>query len=165
MRLPIFDLKEAPTIPDPNAIGNRQSAIENLLNRPAELRLREYKYRFSQSLVFGLPVVALQYWGRALGPVDSDRWVSLLQAVLAGWVLYVNLGMLFEGALLLRQRITSDFVVASIAALLYVASLISAVHGIVVSRLWYPLMFHVAVMVLATWTGLQWLRNARHRPD
>jgi len=146
-------------------MAESSTRLNELLNRPAEQRLREYKYRFSQSIVFGLPVVALQYWGRALGPVDSERWVSLLQALLAGWILYVNLGMLFEGALLLGQRITGDFVIALIAALLYLASLISAVHGVIASRLWYPLMFHAQVTLLAVWTGLQWLRHARHRPD
>ena len=59
------------TPPDPS-IANRKSAIANLLSRPPEQRLREYKYRFSQSIVFGLPVVALQLYGRALGPADSE---------------------------------------------------------------------------------------------
>ena len=140
------------------------SSIANLLARPRDQRLREYKYRFSQSVVFGLPVIALQSYGRALGPADSERWVSLLQALLAGWVLYVNLGMLFEGLLLLpARRVTGDFIASIAAVALYAYSLVSAAHGVVTSRLLFrPLMFHVAVVVLAAWTGWRWWRG-RHR--
>ena len=146
-----------------SSIANRKLQIANLLSRPPEQRLREYKYRFGQSVVFGLPVIALQFYGRALGPADSERWVSLLQALLAGWVLYVNLGMLFEGFLLLpARRVTGDFVVSIVAITLYAYSLISAAHGVVTSRLLFrPLMFHVVVIVLAAWTGWRWWRMAR----
>ena len=133
----------------------------DLLARPDEQRLREYKYRFSQSVVFGLPVVALQYFGHRLGPVDSDRWVSLLQALLAGWVVYVNLGMLAEGILLLRQRVTADLCVAAAALILYVVSLVSALRGIVTAHVWYPLAFHACVLVLAAWTGTRWWQLGR----
>ena len=152
------------TSPSDSSIANRKSAIANLLSRSPDQRLREYKYRFSQSIVFGLPVVALQLYGRALGPVDSERWVSLLQALLAGWVLYVNLGMLFEGVLLLpaTRRATGDLLVASIAVALYGYSLVSAAHGVVTGRLLFrPLLFHVCVIVLAAWTGWRWWRCAR----
>jgi cation transport ATPase len=138
--------------------------LVELLQRPLDQRLREYKYRFSQSIVFGAPVLALQWLGPRLGPTDSQRWVSLLQALLAGWVLYVNLGMFFEGVLLLKQRITGDFLIAAGAIGLYLVSLISALHGIVTARLWYPLLFHVCVIVLAVWTGLRWSVLARRRP-
>jgi hypothetical protein len=144
-------------------LSPRSGTIANLLHRPPEQRLREYKYRFSQSIVFGLPVIALQLYGRALGPTDSERWVSLLQALLAGWVLYVNLGMLCEGILLLpTRRVTGDFVVSALAAAIYLYSLVSAAHGVVTSRLLFrPLMFHVVVIGLAAWTGVAWLRMAR----
>jgi hypothetical protein len=144
-------------------LSPRSGTIQNLLTRPPEQRLREHKYRFSQSIVFGLPVVALQLYGRALGPADSERWVSLLQALLAGWVLYVNLGMLFEGILLLpARRVTGDFLVSILAVALYGYSLVSAAHGIVTGRLLYrPLLFHACVIVLAAWTGWRWWR-VRH---
>jgi len=138
--------------------------LYELLNRPLDQRLREYKYRFSQSVVFGLPVIALQWFGPRLGPVDSQRWVSLLTALLCGWVVYVNLGMLFEGLLTLRQRISGDLIVAMIAVTLYLVSLVSALHGIITARLWYPLLFHVCVIVLALWTGWKWSALARRRP-
>ena len=139
-----------------SSIANRKLQIANLLSRPPEQRLREYKYRCSQSIVFGLPVIALQLYGRALGPADSERWVSLLQAMLAGWVVYVNLGMLFEGILLLptTRRVSGELLVSSVAAALYACSLISAAHGVVTSRLLFrPLLFHACVIVLAAWTG------------
>jgi len=139
----------------------RASRLNELLSRPREQRLREYKYRFGQSLVFGLPVIALQWYGRALGPTDSERWVALLSALLAGWVVYVNLGMLFEGILLLpsERRVTGDLVVAVIAVALYVSSLLSAAHGIVTGRLLWPLLFHACVIVLGAWSAWQWLRR------
>ena len=147
-----------------NAESNVQN-LETLLARPAEQRLLEYKYRFGQSIVFGAPVVALQLYGRALGPADSERWVSLLQALLAGWVVYVNLGMLFEGLLLLparRRGAGGDLLVALAAVALYAYSLISAAHGVVTSRLLYrPRMFHACVIALAAWTGFPWCRAAR----
>jgi hypothetical protein len=138
-----------------------ESRVHDLLARPDEQRLREYKYRFSQSVVFGVPVIALQYFGGRLGPVDSERWVSLLQSLLAGWIVYVNLGMLFEGILLLKHRVTADLVVAAIAVAVYLASLVSAGFGVVTSRLLYPLLFHVCVIVLAVWTGARWWQFAR----
>ena len=144
------------------ALNNQRSTIDNLFARPPDQRLREYKYRFGQSIVFGLPVIALQYYGRALGPTDSERWVSLLQSLLAGWVLYVNLGMLFEGILLLpARRITGDFVISALAAALYLYSLVSAAHGVVTSRLLFrPLLFHACVILLAAWTGWRWWRTS-----
>ena len=140
------------------------SRLTELLHRPFEQRLREYKYRFSQSIVFGLPVLALQWYGPKLGPTDSQRWVSLFQALLSGWVLYVNLGMFFEGVLLFRNRLTGDLLVSAVAIALYLASLISALHGIATAQLWYPLLFHLVVMILAVWSAWRWWSFARRRP-
>ena len=134
----------------------------NLLARPDEQRRREYKYRFSQSVIFGLPVVALQLYGTRLGPADADRWVSLLQALLAGWIVYVNLGMLAEGALLIARGLGADLLITAAALALYGYSLISAAIGIVTGRLWYrPLMFWACAVLLAAWTGLRWWQWAR----
>ena len=137
-----------------------ESQISNLLTRPDDQRLREYKYRFSQSLVFGLPVVGLHVFASSLGPADFERWSSLFQGLLAGWVVYVNLGMVFEGIVL--RRATADLIAASFALLLYLFSLVTAAHAVVSGRLWYrPVLFHACVIVLASWTGLQWWRTAR----
>lgn len=139
------------------------SPLITLLARPHDQRLREYKYRFSQAVVFGLPVLALQAWGPALGGSESDRWVGILQALLAGWVVYVGAaGMLFEGLLLLPRRVMADLIPALAAVIAYAFSLISVLHVLFTGQLWYrPLLFHVSVIVVAAWTGLQWWRWSR----
>ena len=84
-----------------------------ILNRPASERLREYKYRFAQSTVFGLPVIALHYLGPTLGGPEAGRWSGLFQLLLTGWVMYVGVvGMLIEG--ILRRRLTADGIVVGI---------------------------------------------------
>lgn len=139
------------------------SRLTALLARPDDQRLREYKYRFSQAVVFGLPVLALQLWGRALGGTESDRWVGILQALLAGWVVYVGAaGMLFEGLIRLPQRMMPDLIPAFAAVLAYTFSVVSVLHVLFTGELWYrPLLFHVSVLVVALWTGLQWFRWQR----
>jgi len=149
-------------MPTAQAIPDESARLHELLSRAPDQRLREFKYRFRQSIVFGVPVVALQLWGAKLGPTDSERWVSLLQALLCGWVLYVNLGMLFEGLVDRRLRLRGDFAVALLALLLYLFSVISAMRGIVTAHLWYrPLLFHACVIVLATWSAIRWWGLAR----
>jgi hypothetical protein len=139
------------------------------LNRPAEQRIREFKYRFAQSLVFGLPVLVLQWFGHSLGgaPGEADRWVPLLQALLAGWVAYVAAtGMLVEGVLAVwAGKITitlADAVVALFAILLYLFSVISVlgifIHG---ELLYRPLLFHFVVLILLLWCGVRWVSMKR----
>ena len=137
--------------------------LAELLARPDDERLREYKYRFSQAAVFGLPVLALQRWGPALGGPESDRWVGILQALLAGWVVYVGAaGMLFEGLILFPRRLMPDLFAASAAVASYLFSLVSVLHVTFSGQLWYrPLLFHVSVIVVAAWTGVQWYRWSR----
>ena len=149
-----------PTTPPPN---HPTTSVFDLLQRSADQRLREYKYRFSQAIVFGLPVLALQIWGGALGGPESERWVGLLQALLAGWIVYVGAaGMLFEGLILLRRRLVADLLPAGFAVACYLFSLVSVLHVLFTGRLWYrPLLFHVSVITIALWTGLQWYRHAR----
>ena len=90
--------------------------LEALLSRSIAERLREHKYRFAQSAVFGLPVVVLQLFGGRLGGLSSGIWVGLIQTLLGGWVVYVAAaGMFFEGFLLLRRgKVIADGVVALI---------------------------------------------------
>jgi cation transport ATPase len=134
--------------------------VDELLTRPADQRRREYKYRFSQSVVFGLPVIALQYLGPMLGPRDAERWVGVLQALLTGWVIYVNSGMIFEGVILLlgRRGVTLDLVVMVTSLCLYAASVLSVMHIFSPGHhLWFePLLFHAAVILLGAWNGLRW---------
>ncbi len=148
------------TTPPPNHLT---TSVSDLLARPDDQRLREYKYRFSQSVVFGLPVIALELWGRALGGPESDRWVGILQAMLAGWVVYIGAaGMLFEALILLPRRVMPDLVPALFAVLTYGYSLTSVIHVLFTGHFWYrPLLFHVSVIVVALWTGVQWFRWSR----
>src|SRR5688572_9615705 len=95
---------QAPESPPPPPPAH--SPLLGVLQRSNSERLREYKYRFAQTMVFGLPVIALAVWGRVLGPTDHQRWSSLFQALLTGWILYVNLGLLIEPAM--RRRLSAD---------------------------------------------------------
>ena len=74
------------TPPRPGVIPQPPVAAElhSVIDRPQAQRLQEFRYRFGQSVVFGLPVLALQWFGRSLGGAESERWVALLQALLAG---------------------------------------------------------------------------------
>ena len=131
--------------------------LEQLLARPIDQRLREYKYRCAQSLVFGLPVVALQYFGTSLGGPEAPRFIAILQMLLAGWVMYVGAaGMLVEGAILLEQRrFTWDLIIAVSAIGLYVGSLVATGCIVFTGRGPFPI-FHVPVMLVGIWTGIRW---------
>jgi cation transport ATPase len=138
-----------------------------LLSRPPEQRRREYKYRCAQSIVFGLPVIALQLFGRRLGGPEAALWAAVLQAVLAGWIVYVGaVGMLVEGVVLLRHRLSIDLLVAVVAIVLYLGSLAALIFLICARR---PLdrrfLFDIAVTLLAAWTGVQWYRFSRMNSD
>jgi cation transport ATPase len=137
--------------------------LDDLLDRPADQRIREYKYRLAQTLVFGLPVVFLQYVGPHLGGAESERWVGLLQAILAGWIVYVGaVGMAFEGAILLwRRRPTVELAIATAAVGLFLYSAISVTGVIFTGQLWYrPLLFHWVVIVLTLWCAWRLWRIA-----
>lgn len=138
--------------------------IQSLLTRPQSQRKIEFKYRCSQAIIFGLPVIALQYFGHRLAPgIEADRWIGILQALLAGWVVYVGAaGMLVEGLILLRNRFTFDLPIAVAAILFYLHSVIS-VTGVFVrgSPFYGPLLFHWAVIILAVWSGWRWWQFSR----
>ena len=138
--------------------------IRAVLNRPATERLREYKYRFAQSTVFGLPVIALHYFGPSLGGPEAGRWAGMLQMLLAGWVMYVGaMGMLVEGIML--RKATADAIVALLAIGLYLASAIGVVSLFATAKpSAIPGMFHAAVILVITWSGIQWCRYSRIEP-
>jgi hypothetical protein len=142
--------------------------LDSLLHRPFEQRVREYRYRFAQSMVFGLPVIALELWGRALGGAEAERWVMFIQLLLAGWVMYVGAtGMLSENVLLLGRRCSADLPVAAAALAIFLAGAISFAAVIasghaLLGRGW----FAGAVALVAVWTGLRWAWGAaRQRRD
>ncbi|HEY1628333.1 MAG TPA: hypothetical protein VGF52_00660 [Tepidisphaeraceae bacterium] len=140
------------------------------LARPWDQRQREFKYRFAQAVIFGLPVIALQYFGHSLGgtPSEANRWIAILQGLLCTWVVYVAAaGMLFEGIVLLPHVLRLDFVIAAIAMLLYLFSIISMlpifIHG---HPLNMPRLFHYVIFILAIWCGFRWWQISRSRwPD
>jgi cation transport ATPase len=143
------------------------ASFQQLLNRPLEQRVREFKYRFAQSVVFGLPVVVLQVYGRSLGgsPQEAQRWVALLQALLGGWVTYVAaMGMLVEGLFLLAvsRRVTVDLPAALLGVLMYLYSAIATCGIFFTGQLLYgPLLFHWTVLLLGLWSGTRWAWLAR----
>jgi cation transport ATPase len=128
----------------------------HLLRRPPDQRRREFQYRFAQSAVFGLPVLALQYYGHALGGPEAGRWVAILQGLLTGWILYVGAaGMLFEGIVwLLRRRLTADLLPSAAAVAIYLFTLLRLLNH-------RPPLFHLCVILIGLWTGLRWLAYAR----
>ena len=137
---------------------NQPEPFGPILDRPPVERGREFKYRFAQSVVFGLPVLALQWFGRSLGGPESDRWVTLFQALLAGWVIYVAAaGMLTEAALLLLARrrlpalLVADAVAGGIALLLYLFGL-----SHFVAPAGWPVVFHWSVLLLMVWAAARW---------
>ena len=134
--------------------------LSALLARPAHQRRIEYKYRFAQAVIFGIPVIALQYFGSALGGSEAPRWIAILQALLSGWAVYVGAaGMLFEGLLTIRHGIGGDLIIAVASLALYLYSLVSVLATFFTGRLAYqPLLFHLSVILLAVWTGIQWWR-------
>jgi cation transport ATPase len=145
----------SPPIPD------HKSEVSNVLGRPASERLREYKYRFAQSVVFGLPVVALHFFGPALGGPEAARWVGLLQLLLAGWVMYVGgAGMLVDA--MLRRKLTADGVVAGTAIALFLAGGAAVIHVFLSAHAWSVRpFFPSAVLLLCVWTGIQWYRHRK----
>jgi hypothetical protein len=133
---------------------------KSLLARRAEDRAREFRYRCAQAVIFGLPVLALQWLVGSLGgsPQEARRWVAILQMLLAGWVVYVaGAGLLAEGILLLPRRVLADLPVAALAVTLYVYSIISVAGVFVRGTPFYePLFFHWVVLILAGWCGWRW---------
>ena len=139
------------------------SLREDLRSRPQEQRLREYKYRCAQSIIFGIPVIALQLFGRRLGGPEAALWVAVLQAALASWIVYVGAaGMLAEGVVLLRERVSPDFLVAVLAIVFYLGSLAALTYILCTSRAFdRRFYFDAAVIVIAIWNGAQWIRFSK----
>ncbi|HVT88354.1 MAG TPA: hypothetical protein VHD56_05845 [Tepidisphaeraceae bacterium] len=106
----------------------------------------------------------LQWFGPSLGgqQVEQQRWIAILQAILAGWVTYVGAtGMVVEGILRL-PRIGFDLLVGAVAASMYLYSAGSTLGVFFIGRPFYgPLMFHWTVLVLVLWCGGRWAIMSR----
>jgi len=141
-----------------------EPTLAQLLDRPAADRIREYRYRFGQSIVFGLPVLALQFFGYSLGGADSQRWVGVFQALLTGWIIYIAaIGPLFESILrLARGQVSAELFVSFVAVAMYVCSLISVLYVPFTGHVGFrPLLFHYVVALLITWAAMNWLILSR----
>jgi hypothetical protein len=80
-----------------------------------------------------------------------------LQALLAGWVVYVGAaGMLFEAIVLLlsRRRLNLDFPPALAALALYLIGLWRSASLILGANA--EPTFHWTVLLVAAWTGVRW---------
>jgi len=161
--------------------GRRLQRLRLLLDRPIDQRVREYKYRFAQAVIFGLPVLGLQWARNRLGGTaeEAERWVAVLQALMGGWVVYLSAtGMLVEQLLLMaqparlfsrglcRHRNIPELLVCVAAVGLCLVSLVSVTGVFATGRpLYRPLLFHWAVVLLAGWCGLRWwmLRRQAHQ--
>ena len=135
--------------------------ITSILNRPLSERLREYKYRFAQSTVFGLPVIALHYLGPSLGGAEAARWAGLFQLLLAGWVMYVGVvGMLVEA--MMRKRATADGVAAAVLVVIYLIAAGDWVRSVAGHRpvASFPI-FHWSVAGAILWAGWRMVQKSR----
>ena len=80
----------------------------------------EYKCRFATALVFGLPAIALHYWGRTLAGGTGD-WRTMImpwtiEFLLVGWLgLAAGWPILWQGALsLIHLRPTADLLTGAL---------------------------------------------------
>jgi hypothetical protein len=145
-----------------------QPPIESPLTRPASERARDYKYRFAQCLIFGLPVLALQLFGLNLGGPESVKWVGLFQALLTGWVMYIGaFPILIEESMEIiisgrKSRPKSHgLLVALLSLMLYLIGIGTWVLVLVRGRPNMPAPFAIAVGALILWTGWKWMRLSR----
>ncbi|CAN5329396.1 hypothetical protein BH09PLA1_BH09PLA1_13470 [soil metagenome] len=134
-----------------------------MLSRPLDQRIREQKYRCAQSLVFGLPVIALQYFGHKLGGTESALAVTIMQIVLTGWILVAGAtGMISEGIVLIaaRKKLSADLLVALLAVAIFLYSCAASASALLGGRS-FPRGFHIVVMIIAGWSALRWLSLRR----
>jgi cation transport ATPase len=138
-------------------------SIESILNRPISERLREYKYRFAQCAVFGLPVLGLHFFGARLGGPEAGRWIGLMEALLSGWCLYLAaLPMLSESLMLLAMgKRKVELLVALAAMILYVIGVVGWIFTLRGRGAILPSAFALVVVILMAWSGSQWLRLSR----
>jgi cation transport ATPase len=125
--------------------------------------LREHKYRFAQCVVFGIPVIALYFWGPKLGGSDSARWTGLLQSLLSGWIVYLGaVPLIAEGFLLIAHRqFKFELLVALGALLLYIIGVVGWAMTLRGRAAPFPSAFSCSVVILVLWSGVQWLRLRR----
>jgi hypothetical protein len=165
---PMPDSTDAAPAPPTSARAFIAPVHHSVLDRTEAQRVQEFRYRFGQATVFGLPVLALQWFGRSLGGPESGLWVALLQGLLAGWVVYVGAtGMLVEAGMIISTRrrmppaIGLDGLIAGSCAGVYLFSLVRPIGLLVRARFEWPAGFHWCVLTLAAWSALRWAGMSR----
>ena len=111
-------------------------------------------------MVFGLPVLALQFFGPKLGGPEAGRWIGLLQALLSGWCLYLAaLPMLSESMMLLSLgKVKLELFISSATIVLYLLGVVGWIFTLRGRGALMPSAFGLAVIILIGWSGVQWLR-------
>lgn len=141
---------------------------------------REYRARFAQSLVFGLPALAVHYLGPMLASgggqsAGSMAFPWLLEMVLVGWALWVaGLPLLWQGAWsLIHLRPTADLLTTTIVMFAFVPSAVGVGSLLFIAEPWFgsptaphsgtqPLAgpaFHIAILAVMIATGQRWLMH------
>ncbi len=105
---------------------------------------REYRARFAQSLVFGLPALVVHYLepilagggGRSAGSL-AFPW--LLQLVLVGWAIWVAaLPIIWQGIWsLIHLRPTADLLTTAIVLLAYIPSAFGVASMLFINEPWF----------------------------
>jgi cation transport ATPase len=140
-------------------IKSNAPEVLQLLDRPAIERVRESRYRLGQAVVFGLPVLGLQYWGPSLGGSEAARWVGIMQVLLCGWVMYVAaFGAILEGTFRLAHgRVGIGLLLGLIALGMYVSSLVAVLYVLFEGRIGdVPRLFHWSIVLVIAWSAMSW---------
>ena len=83
-----------------------------------------------------------------------------MQALLAGWILYVNLGLLIEPVM--RRALSTDLLIIVAAIALFVWSATGVVHVLATGRYWpKPALFWACIALLGTWNAIRWISRSR----
>ncbi len=117
----------------------------NDLTAMREHMTREYRLRLAQSLVFGLPALAVHYLAPVLARGSGQSAGSLIypwifEMILVGWTLWTaGLPMLWQGGLaLLRGKCTGDLLTAAIVLAAFAPSALGVVSFLWTSDPWLP---------------------------
>lgn len=145
-----------------------------------EQMTREYRARLAQSLVFGLPALAVHYLGPMLASgggqsAGSMAFPWLLEMVLVGWALWVaGLPVLWQGAWsLMHLRPTADLLTTAIVMIAFIPSVVGLGSLLFIAEPWFGSpgaphsatqsmpgpAFHIAILAIMIATCQRWLMH------
>lgn len=117
---------------------------DNKLPALREQMIYEYRTRFAQSLVFGLPAIILHYMGPVLAVGGGEAAGNMLypwmiEMVLVGWALWAGgLPILWQGVMsAIHLRATADLLTTVIVFAAFVPSLVGVVSVIFGHEPWF----------------------------